>query len=70
MKLFLKFLKTLGLAVLFYPVFLILGFFDSGGNIGNWFWLEMLIIDFGVGILLFLFDDFELIKRIKNRKSK
>ena len=70
MKLFLKFLKTLGMAILFYPVFLILAFFDSNGNISTWFCLEILIIDVVVGMLLFLFIDFELVKRIKNRKQK
>ena len=70
MKLFLKFLKTLGLAILFYPAFLILAFFDNNGNISDWFWLEILITDLVVGILLFLFIDFELVKRIKNENRK
>ena len=70
MKLFLKILKAIAMAILFYPVFLILAFFDNNGNISTWFWLEILIIDVVVGFLLFLFIDFELIKRIKNKKHK
>lgn len=70
MKLLLSFFKTLGMAIIFYPIFLVVVFFDSSGNISDWFWLETLIIDVVVGLLLFLFIDFELVKRIKNKKNK
>ncbi len=70
MKLFLGFLKTVGIAVLLYPVGLIIAFFDSNGNIGDWFWLEILIIDIVVCFLIFLFVDFKLVERIKKAKRK
>lgn len=68
MKLFIKLLKWIGYGVLLYPLELACAYFDSGGNISEWFWLEILIIDVVVCVLLFLFIDFELIKRIKNKK--
>ena len=68
MKLFIKLLKWIGCGVLLYPLGLVCAYFDGGGNISDWFWLEILIIDVVVCILLFLFVDFELIKRIKKQK--
>ena len=72
MKMFLKLLKWLGISVLLYPVLLILAFFENNANVGDRFWLEILIIALVVGVLLFLFCDFELVKRIKEaiKKSK
>ena len=70
MKLFIELLKWLGRGILIYPFGLAYTFIDSSGNIGQWFWLEVLIIDFLVCILLFLFLDFKLIERIKNKKHK
>ena len=72
MKMFLKLLKWLGISVLLYPVLLILAFFENNANVGDWFWLEVLIIALVVGVLLFLFWDFELVKKIKEaiKKSK
>ena len=70
MKLFLEILKTIGMAVVLYPIGLILAFFDNNGNIGDWFWLEILIIDIVVCSLIFLFVDFKLVERIKNQKRK
>ncbi len=72
MKLFLNLLKWLGMSLLFYPLLLIPAFFEDNGNIGDWFWLEILMIAIAVGVLLFLFVDFELMKRIKDaiKKSK
>ena len=68
MKYFLDLLKSLGKAAILYPLVLICAYFEAGGNVGNYFWLEVLIVDVVVCILLFLFVDFELIKRIKNKK--
>jgi Na+/melibiose symporter-like transporter len=70
MKSFLNLLKWLGMSMLLYPLFLVLAFFENNGNVGDWFWLEILIIAMVVGILLFLFCDFELVKRIKNAVKK
>lgn len=70
MKLFLKILQYVGIAVVLYPVGLILAYFDSNGNIGDWFWLEILIIDIVVCSLIFLFVDFKLVERIKKSKRK
>ena len=68
MKYFIEFLKSLGRGAVLYPIFLICSYFNASGNIGDYFWLEILIVDVVVCILLFLFIDFELIKRIKNKK--
>ena len=70
MKVFVTILKWLGLCILVYPLLLLYAFFDSGGNIDKWFLLEILIIDVVVCLLLFLFQDFKLVKRIKNFKNK
>ena len=70
MKLFLEILKTIGMAVVLYPIGLILAFFGNNGNIGDWFWLEILIIDIIVCSLIFLFVDFKLVERIKKSKRK
>lgn len=69
MKLFIEILKWLGRGILLYPLGLLCAYFDSGGNIDKWFWLEILIIDVIVCFLLFLFIDYELIKKIKNRNK-
>ena len=68
MKLFIELLKWIGCGALLYPLLLACAYFDSGANIGTWFWLEILIIDIVVSLLLFLFIDFKLIKRIKSKK--
>lgn len=68
MKLFLKILQYVGIAVVLYPIGLILAYFDSNGNIGDWFWLEILIVDIVIGLLLFLFVDFKLVEKIKHSK--
>lgn len=68
MKLFIELLKWIGRGALLYPLGLVCAYFDSGGNIGRWFLLEILMIDIAVCLLLFLFVDFKLIKRIKNKK--
>ena len=68
MKYFLDLLKSLGRGAILYPLMLICAYFEDGGNVGNYFWLEVLIVDVVVCILLFLFIDFELINRIKNKK--
>ena len=68
MKLFLKILQYVGIAVVLYPIGLILAYFDSNANIGDWFWLEILIVDIVIGLLLFLFVDFKLVEKIKHSK--
>ena len=68
MKLFLKILQYVGIAVVLYPIGLILAYFDSNGNIGDWFWLEILIVDIVASLLLFLFVDFKLVEKIKHSK--
>lgn len=70
MKLFMKFLKTLCVTILLYPPALIVTYINTGGHVDNWFWLVVLIIDVLIGMLHFLLKDFELIKRIKNKKLK
>ncbi len=70
MKSFLNLLKCLGIQMLIYPLLLVAAFFENNGNVGDWFWLEILIIDMIVGVLFFLFDDFELAKRIKHKICK
>lgn len=69
MKLFFNLLKWLGIGLVMYPIMLIYAYFDAAGNIGTWFLLEVLIVDIVTSILLFLFIDFKLVKRIQQRKS-
>ena len=70
MKLFLKFLKTFGLCVLFYPVLYLRYIIDDSLKNEEHIWLEVLIMVLIFGVLRFLFWDFELIKRLKKRKKK
>ena len=70
MKILIKLLKWIGCGVLFYPFGLMYAYFDSGNNVSELFWLEILIIDIVACFLLFLFVDFGLIQRIKRRNQK
>lgn len=70
MKSFLNLLKWLGISILFYPLLLLLAFLENNGNVGGLFWLEIFIIAMVVGVLLFLFCDFELAEKIKNAIKK
>ena len=70
MKSFLNLLKWLGISILFYPLLLLLAFLENNGNVGGLFGLEIFIIAMVVGVLLFLFCDFELAKKIKNAIKK
>jgi hypothetical protein len=70
MKLFAKFLRALGIGAMFYPIGVIVSYFEVGGNVCDLFWLEILILDIIGCILLFLFIDVELVKRIRNKKQK
>lgn len=69
MKLFVKLLKWFCIGIVGYPLLLVFCFLDSNGNVSPFFWLEILIIDLIVILLLFLFTDFELVRRIKERKK-
>ncbi len=66
MKLFVKFLKIIGIGAIFYPIGFIVSYFEAGGDVGKWFWLEILLVDFVSCIIIFLFTDFELVQKIKN----
>ena len=68
MNLFVKLLKWLGIGVLAYPLVLISDL--SSLRKDEYLWLKLLIVGIIVSILLFLFTDFELVRRIKERKKK
>ena len=70
LKMFIKLLEWLGVSVLIYPIGLISVYFENGGHVSDWFWLEMLILSIAVGVFCFLFTDFELAKKIKSKWHK